>query len=173
VTGIGKVNSARPLVVVMGVSAAGKSTISARLAQDLGLDWIDGDVLHPAANVAKMSAGIPLTDDDRYPWLNDVGSALDAKRGIGLVVACSALRRAYRDRIRRRAPDVVFIHLFASTEVLAARVAARQEHFMPATLLASQFALLEPDERGGSIDVDAAIDDIVNAAARWVRSNAQ
>ena len=102
-----------PRVVVMGVSGCGKSTVGELLAQQLGVPFVDGDGLHPAANVAKMSAGIPLTDEDRWPWLEAVGAAIAAEPG-GAVMACSALRRVYRDVIRRAAPGTVFVHLHGS-----------------------------------------------------------
>ncbi|MFF2054003.1 gluconokinase [Leifsonia sp. NPDC058194] len=142
-------------VVVMGVSGSGKSTVGALLATVLGVAFIDGDALHPAANVAKMTSGIPLTDDDREPWLDAVGSALAAAAPGGLVLACSALKRAYRDRIRSHAPAVLFAELDGTQAQLAARM-DRPGHFMPASLLASQLATLEPlqaDERGLRLDV--------------------
>lgn len=159
-------------IVVMGVSAAGKSTIAARLAGELGCRWIDADDLHPASNVAKMAAGEPLTDDDRWPWLDEVGRRLaNDDAGRGTVIACSALRRAYRDRIRRLAPEAVFVHLTAAPELLERRAAARTGHFMPASLLASQIALLEhldEDEAGVAVDVAADIPAIVGAARDWI-----
>jgi len=139
---------------VMGVSAAGKTTVGLALAAALGCRFVDADDLHPAANLAKMSSGIPLTDADRLPWLDLVGRALaDADR---LVVACSALRRAYRDRIRDAAPDTFFVFLDGAPAILHARIAARASHFMPPALLDSQLATLEPlepDESGVRIDV--------------------
>lgn len=157
-----------PLVVVMGVSGSGKSTIGQRLADRLGLAFIDGDDLHPAANVAKMTAGIPLTDEDRAPWLEAVGGVLDANRASGLVVACSALRRAYRDLIERTAPGVFFVHLDVDAATLTERMTSRPGHFMPVALLASQLATLEPlepDEPGTTIpaalDPDTIVDEVV------------
>lgn len=164
----------QPAVVVMGVSAAGKTTVATRLARELGCRFVDADDLHPAVNLAKMAAGTPLTDDDRWPWLDLVGEALDAGAAQGgLVIACSALRRAYRDRIRALAPGALFVHLTGSEELLAERAAGRVGHFMPPSLLASQLALLEPiglDERGLTIDVAAPADAIVAEAADWVRT---
>ncbi|WP_345763993.1 gluconokinase [Diaminobutyricibacter sp. McL0608] len=148
--------SARPLVVVMGVSGSGKSTVGALLAESLGAPFTDGDDLHPPANVAKMAAGIPLDDDDRWPWLAAVGRTLAAAGPDGLVVACSALKRAYRDAIRAEAPTVRFVELDSSPAVLAARM-VRPGHFMPPSLLASQLATLEPlasDEPGVRIPND-------------------
>jgi carbohydrate kinase (thermoresistant glucokinase family) len=156
-------------VVVMGVSGAGKTTVGLALAARLGLKFVDADDLHPAANVAKMAAGTPLTDDDRGPWLAIVGDTLAEAAEPGIVIACSALKRSYRDAIRARGEDVFFVHLTATPEVLRERLGHREGHFMPASLLDSQFAILEPlgtDERGAAIDVgvppaavlDAAVD---------------
>lgn len=159
-----------PRVVVMGVSGCGKSTVGELLAQRLGVPFVDGDRLHPAANVAKMSAGTPLTDEDRWPWLEAVGAAIAAEPD-GAVMACSALRRVYRDVIRRAAPGTVFVHLHGSRELLAARMAARPGHFMPPSLLDSQLATLEPlgpDEDGVVLDVAPPAPQVVASAAAWV-----
>jgi carbohydrate kinase (thermoresistant glucokinase family) len=161
-------------VVVMGVSGSGKTTEGERIAERLGEPFVDGDSLHPAANVAKMSSGIPLTDDDRWPWLDKVGRTLADAGPTGMVVACSALKRSYRDRIRRSAPDAVFLLLTASPEVLAARMSHRS-HFFPPALLASQLATLEPladDEHGIVVDVDAPVDEVVDAAVAALRRRA-
>jgi gluconokinase len=162
-----------PVVVVMGVSASGKSTVGAALARDLGVPFVDGDDLHPAANIAKMSRGVPLDDADRMPWLDAVGARLaDGAAHGGVVVACSALRRAYRDRLRAAAPTTVFVHLDADAETLARRAQGRHGHFMPASLLVSQLATLEPlgaDEPGAVFDVSAGDAVAVAAeAARWI-----
>jgi gluconokinase len=163
------------VLVVMGVSAAGKSTVAAELARRLSLRPLDADNLHPARNRAKMASGEPLDDGDRWPWLDAVGAILaEAERGDGAVVACSALRRAYRDRLRDACPAVTFLHLDGSRAVLASRAASRQDHFMPASLLDSQLATLEPlggDERGCRIDVGAGVVDIVDQAQKWVAAN--
>jgi gluconokinase len=154
-------------IVVMGVSGSGKSTVGAALAARLGVEFEDGDDLHPQANIAKMSAGIPLTDDDRWPWLDAVGDWL-ASRPAG-VVACSALRRVYRDRIRARVPSAYVVHLAGDRETIAARQAARRGHFMPPALEASQFATLEPleaDEAGVTLDVALSVDALVELAAQ-------
>jgi gluconokinase len=153
-----------PLVVVMGVSGSGKSTVGAALAQRLGVPFADADDFHPAANVAKMSAGIPLDDADRAPWLEAVGHWLADHRTTGGVASCSALKRAYRRILTSSAPDTFFVHLHGERDVLAARVAARPAHFMPAALVDSQFATLEPleaDERGAVLDVAQSVDDLV------------
>jgi gluconokinase len=153
-------------IVVMGVSGSGKSTVGAALAQRLRVPFADADDFHPEANIAKMTAGEPLNDDDRYPWLEAIGEWL-AKRGEdGGVVSCSALKRKYRDQLRLHCADVEFLHLSGSPEVIGKRQASRPGHFMPASLLESQFRTLEPlepDERGIVIDVDQNIDSIVES----------
>ena len=154
---------AQPLIV-MGVSGCGKSTVAAALASEDGLTFVDADALHPAANVAKMAAGIPLVDEDRWPWLDLVGEALADQRAD--VIACSALRRAYRDRIRSHVPTVFFAHLQGSRELIADRLDARSHEFMPTGLLASQFAALEPlerDEGGLIVPVEAGLGDQLQA----------
>lgn len=151
-------------VVVMGVSGSGKSTVGAALAQRMRVPFADADDFHPAANIAKMSAGHALDDDDRYPWLESIGEWL-AKHHDGGVMSCSALKHKYRDQLRQHCPDVVFLFLSGSAEVIRRRQASRPGHFMPAALLDSQFATLEPlgpDEAGVAIDVDQSIDDIVD-----------
>ena len=132
-------------IIVMGVSGSGKSTIGALLAEALGWPFADADGFHPAANVAKMAAGQPLTDADRWPWLDAIAAHIGASRTAGqpVVVACSALRRAYRERLRAGHGDLIFLHLAGAPEVIATRQAARQGHFMPPSLMASQFATLE------------------------------
>jgi gluconokinase len=151
-------------IVVMGVSGSGKSTVGAALAQRLRVPFADADDFHPPANIAKMSAGHPLDDDDRLPWLEAIGEWL-AEHSAGGVMSCSALKRKYRDQLRRHCPDVEFVHLAGTPEVIGRRQASRPGHFMPASLLASQFHTLEPlqpDERGTTIDVDQNIDSIVD-----------
>lgn len=140
-------------LVVMGASGAGKSAVGARLAAALGVPFGEGDALHPPANVARMAAGQPLSDADRAPWLEAV-AAWFTTHPAG-VVACSALKRRYRDRLRLAAPNACFLLLEAPTAVLRARLEHRPNHFMPATLLDSQLAALEPlgaDERGWTVD---------------------
>jgi gluconokinase len=153
-------------VVVMGVSGSGKSTVGAALAQRTRVPFADADDFHPPANIAKMTSGQSLNDDDRYPWLESIGEWLGGRCADGGVMSCSALKRKYRDQLRRNCPDVVFLHLAGSPEVIGRRQASRPGHFMPASLLASQFETLEPleaDERGVVIDVDQDIDSIVEA----------
>lgn len=151
-------------IVVMGVSGSGKSTVGAALAQRLRVPFADADDFHPPANIAKMTAGHALNDDDRYPWLEAIGEWL-AEHGDGGVMSCSALKRKYRDQLRQHCGDVRFLHLSGTEDVIARRQASRPGHFMPAALLASQFDTLEPldtDELGTSIDVDQSIDSIVS-----------
>lgn len=153
----------------MGVAGSGKTAVGEALARRLGARYVDGDELHSPANIARMSRGEPLTDEDRRPWLASVGKALAGGDGI-TVVGCSALRRAYRDRIRAGAgAPVAFVHLAGSREVIAARMAARSGHFMPLSLLDSQFAALEPpggDEDAVTVDIDRPLAEIVDLIAR-------
>ena len=153
----------QPTLVVMGVSGSGKSTVGAAIAQRLRVPFADADDFHPPANIAKMTAGQPLDDHDRGPWLAAIGEWL-AEHADGGVMSCSALKRHYRDQLRHYLLDIEFLHLHGSREVIARRQSSRPGHFMPASLLASQFATLEPlapDERGLVIDVDQDIDAIV------------
>ena len=140
-------NAPLPPLVVMGVSGSGKSTMGSLLGLRLDMPFFDGDDFHPAANKQKMGAGIPLTDADREPWLGTLGELLAGKADgvttVPPIVACSALKRRYRDLLRSAAPDVVFIHLTGSTDTIGARMEARAHEFMPRTLLESQFAALE------------------------------
>ena len=151
-------------VVVMGVAGCGKSTVAALLSARLGWELLEGDALHPAANVERMSAGIPLTDEDRAPWLAAIASRMAESRPV--VVACSALTRRYRDVLR--ADDVLFVHLTGTPELLAQRLAAREHHFMKAGMLESQLALLEPpasDERHLTVDIAATPAELVERVA--------
>lgn len=157
----------------MGVSGSGKSTVGEQVAELLGVPFVDGDALHPAANVAKMASGIPLTDDDRIPWLRAVGRALAETSPEGAVVACSALKRSYRDLIRSEAPDALFAELDGDRALLAARMAARPGHFMPVSLLDSQLATLEPlrpEEHGLRLDVSRPLAELAEAIAGAVRA---
>jgi gluconokinase len=136
-----------PLVLVMGVSGAGKSTIGTLLAARLAVPFADADAFHPPANIEKMSRGEPLVDDDRWPWLDAIGAWLDAQgAAAGGVVTCSALKRAYRDRLLAGRPAVRLLHLSGDPALIGARQAARPDHFMPPSLMASQFATLEAPE---------------------------
>jgi gluconokinase len=152
-------------IVVMGVSGSGKSTVGAALAQRLRIPFADADDFHPPANIAKMTAGEALDDDDRQPWLEALGGWLNAQCASGGVMSCSALKRRYRDQLRSHCPALQFLHLSGTPETIGARQASRPGHFMPASLLASQFDTLEPledDESGVTIDVDRSIDSIVH-----------
>ena len=156
-------------LVVMGVSGSGKSTVGAALAQRLRVPFADADDFHPQANIEKMSAGHPLDDSDRHPWLEAIGVWL-AEHPDGGVMSCSALKRKYRDQLRHGAHEVAFLLLHGSPEVIRKRQASRPGHFMPASLLSSQFATLEqlaPDEHGVTIDVDQSVDAIVEQYLRW------
>lgn len=156
-----------PAVVVMGVSGSGKSTVGAALADRLSWKFVDGDSLHPAANVAKMQAGQPLDDRDREPWLVAIAGQIDAWicHGTPGVITCSALKRRYRDRIIGDRAHVRLVHLAGSREVIARRLSTRHGHFMPASLLDSQFATLEPpetEENAIAVDIDRPIISIVD-----------
>ncbi|WP_255731470.1 gluconokinase [Phaeobacter sp. B1627] len=151
-------------VVIMGVSGCGKSTVGAALAALSRLEYVDGDDLHPVANVDKMRAGIPLTDADRQPWLEDCGAAL-GRAHTGLILGCSALKLSYREIIRRTAfpAKPVFVYLHGSREVLSARMGQREGHYMPTSLLDSQLATLEPPtgpEGAITVDIDQPADRI-------------
>ena len=149
------------IVVLMGVSGAGKTTIGELLAKRLGWPLIEGDDYHPAANVAKMAAGIPLTDDDRWPWLDTLNQRIREERNA--VLTCSALKESYRRRLLAGVPDARLVHLHAPKELIAARVAARKHRYMPASLLESQFATLEPPAAAIEIDVSGDPEDCVEA----------
>jgi carbohydrate kinase (thermoresistant glucokinase family) len=159
-------------IVVMGVCGCGKSTVGALLAREVVGAFLDGDELHPAPNVAKMAAGIPLDDGDREPWLREVGRRLLASDR-PLVIACSALKRSYRDLIRSAAPQTLFVHLHGTRELLAERMSARPGHFMPLSLLDSQLATLEPlgsDEPGIQLDIAHTPASIAKEASAWATS---
>lgn len=168
----------RPLhVVVMGVSATGKTSVAERLAEELGWPFEEGDDHHPQSNVDKMAAGVPLDDDDRRPWLEALAGLLAREHASGRssVLTCSALRRSYRDILRSEVPEdlIFFVHLAADFDVLRDRMALRQRHFMPTSLLQSQFDTLEPlepDERGVLVDVTPPLDQVVARALAAVRS---
>lgn len=158
-------------IVVMGVSGCGKSTVGDLLARKLGAVYLDGDSLHSESNVAKMHAGTPLNDLDREPWLREISRRFGAAGETGLVIACSALKRSYRDIIRSQDPSVQFVHLHGTRELLAARMNSRPEHFMPTALLDSQLATLEQledDEAGRVFDIAESPSQIAAAAARWL-----
>lgn len=158
-------------IVVMGVSGSGKTRVGRLLAEQLGAEFIDADDLHSVENKAKMSSGIPLTDEDRVPWLRAVADAARTahEQGRNAVVACSALRRSYRDLLREASGGLIFVHLDGSREVLAERLGARKGHFMPAGLLDSQLATLErldADESGLVVDVSGRPDQVASEIVR-------
>ena len=169
---------AKPLLVVMGVSGCGKSTVGEQLAAALAVGFVEGDALHSTANIARMAAGVALNDADRQEWLGLLSDRLAQAHlaDTGLVVSCSALRRAYRDILRRGAPGLGFVHLSGTRALLAQRTACRPGHYMPASLLDSQFAALEPpgaDERVMSFDVAQPPQTIVQRVlADWPRMKA-
>lgn len=161
-------------VVVMGVSGCGKSTLGAALATELGAEFGEADLFHPKANVEKMASGHPLTDVDRWPWLDLLVDWMNKQQAAGhtTVVSCSALRKAYRDRLRRARGGVVFVHLAGDKEVILARMRARQGHFMPPALLDSQYDTLEqlgPDERSLTLGITNSHTDNLYLATAWVR----
>ena len=154
-------------LIVMGVSGSGKSTIADKLAERLRWSYEDGDKFHPASNVAKMSAGHPLTDEDRWPWLQAIADEIDrvCKAGEHAVIACSALKRAYRDILVHGRNDVRIIYLKGTQELIANRLSLRKSHFMPPGLLASQFKTLEPpdpNENPVTVSIDASVETIVD-----------
>jgi gluconokinase len=158
-------------LVVMGVSGSGKSTIAERLAARLGWRYEDADRFHPPANVAKMSAGHPLTDEDRWPWLQAIADEIDriCKARERAVIACSALKRAYRDILVHGRDDVRIVFLNGTQDLIAERLAARKGHFMPPGLLASQFMTLEPPQAGErplTVSIDASVEAIVDDIIR-------
>ena len=156
--------------VLMGVAGCGKSAVGSVLAEMLGWTFVEGDSLQPAANVARMASGLPLTDAHRWDWLDAVGAAiaLAARKGEGSVAACSALKRAYRDRLRSYDDRILFIHLEIDKATAASRVAARKGHFMPPSLVDSQFADLQPpgpDEMAVLLDATRPVEQLVAQAA--------
>lgn len=162
-------------IIVMGVSGCGKTAIGTRLADKLGLDFIDGDKFHPLSNIKKMQSGIPLTDEDRWPWLSLVAQAIQPKykEARPIVVACSALREVYREflQIQIGAP-IHFVHLQGSKQVISQRLKSRSGHFMPDKLLDSQFATLESpgaNENVTTINIDKSIDDILDEALQGLK----
>ncbi|MHA2789693.1 gluconokinase [Corynebacterium sp. S7] len=160
-------------IVVMGVSGSGKSTVGAMLGKALDLPYKDGDDLHTQNNIDKMAKGIPLTDEDRWPWLQHIGEWL-VDHPDGGIIGCSSLKHSYRDKIREYAPDAVFIHVHGSRDLLYSRMSERPGHFMPASLLDSQLDTLEElrdDERGDVFDVSHSPAEIVDEAVKWIKAN--
>jgi gluconokinase len=162
------VDSPAAAIIVMGVAGCGKTTVGTLLARRLGVPYLEADGFHPPANVAKMRAGSPLTDDDRQPWLAAIARQVTASAGPKPVVSCSALKRRYRDQLRQADPRAWFLHLAISEAAASQRVAARPGHFMPQSLVPSQLADLEPlqAEAGLTVDATQPPEDIVSAAVR-------
>jgi gluconokinase len=159
------------IVVVMGVSGSGKTTVARGLARKRGWTLLEGDQFHPPANIAKMKAGTPLTDEDRWPWLRAIAAKEDEllAGGQSAAVACSALKRAYRDILIGDRPDTVLVYLRGSKDLIAERMKARKDHFMPPALLDSQFATLEepgPDEHPIVVDIDGSVESVTQEAIR-------
>ncbi|MDJ0379965.1 gluconokinase [Streptomyces sp. G-G2] len=160
------------VIVVMGVAGTGKTTVGQLLATALALPYAEGDAFHPAANVAKMASGVPLDDTDRWPWLDAIGEWARCRGERGGVVSASSLKRAYRDRLRAAAPGALFVHLTGERPLIESRMAARTGHFMPTTLLDSQFAALEPlqeDEPGIGVDVSGSPEEITERVLAALR----
>ncbi|ARP69449.1 gluconate kinase [Streptomyces pluripotens] len=161
------------VVIVMGVTGTGKTTIGPLLAARLGVPYAEGDDFHPQANIDKMSAGVPLDDADRWPWLDAIGHWAQRQTGLGGVVSSSALKRSYRDRLRSVAPAIVFLHLTGDRKLIEDRMSRRQGHFMPTALLDSQFAALQPlapDEAGVTVNVGGSPGEITERAVRALRA---
>ncbi|MFG3497672.1 gluconokinase [Streptomyces sp. NPDC047928] len=164
---------AQPLVVVMGVSGSGKTTIGRSLARTLNVPYAEGDDLHSLSSVEKMEAGVPLDDEDREPWLERIARWLADHAGRGGVITCSALKRSYRDRLAAVSPRVLFVHLHGPAELIAERLSARRGHFMPPELLRSQLDALEPlapEERGTRVPVDGTPEETAALAVAAVRA---
>ncbi|WP_111561741.1 gluconokinase [Rhizobium sp.] len=163
-------------IIVMGVSGCGKSSVGEAVAKALAVEFAEGDALHPASNVEKMSKGTPLTDEDRMPWLDIIGQTMKAAldRNEGIVVSCSALKKSYRDRLRAAVDgNLFFVYLHGSRELLTARMGARKGHFMPLSLLENQLATLEiPTGEPGvvTVDIDGTIDEIAKTALRDLKA---
>lgn len=156
------------LYLVMGVSGCGKTTLAQRLAEAVGGSWLDADDFHSPANRAKMAAGIPLTDEDRWPWLETLNAELRRAEAAGetLFLACSALKQVYRDRLARGLPELKIIYLKGSKELIHSRIVQRTGHFMPAALLDSQFALLEEPTKALVLSIDQPIDEMAREFAQ-------
>ena len=164
-------------VIVMGVTSCGKTSVGERLAKKLNCSFIEGDRLHPAANIAKMSAGTPLNDADRWPWLEIIGKAMKAEcdKGHGVVASCSALKKTYRQKLAEAVErPIAFIHLYGSRDLLASRMANRKGHFMPTSLLDSQLATIEvpgTDENALHLDVILPVDELVRRSKAYLTNN--
>jgi gluconokinase len=159
------------IVVLMGVSGSGKTTVGRELARQLGWHFLDADDYHPAANIAKMHAGIPLTDEDRKPWLKALADRIDEARARGenVALACSVLKHEYQEYLRHDLDEVQYVYLKGSPELIRRRLEARKDHFMPATLLTSQFEALEPPEHAIEVDIAPGPEEIAAEIRRKLR----
>lgn len=160
-------------LVVMGVSGSGKTTLATALSASTGMRFLEADDVHPEANVAKMAGGVPLEDEDRWPWLEGLAGWMREQHAVGAstVITCSALKRAYRDRLGQGLPPLLFLHLTAEPGLLGRRMQARAGHYMPPSLLGSQIDALEPlgaDERGVELDASEPPERLVQRALAWV-----
>lgn len=162
-------------LVIMGVSGCGKSTLGTQLAERLGVSFLEGDALHPARNIALMRAGVALTDDDRRDWLNAIADHLhQLPADTGLVIACSALKRRYRDRLRQACPELRFVHLSGAQDLIGERLAQRRDHYMPASLLGSQLDALEPladDESGWMLDAGLGVAQLLSQTLQHLQEH--
>ena len=164
-------------VIVMGVTSCGKTSVGEGLAKELGCPFIEGDKLHPASNIAKMSAGTPLDDADRWPWLENIGKAMkvECDKGHGVVASCSALKKIYRQKLAEAVErPITLIHLYGGRGLLTARMADRKGHFMPTSLLDSQLATIEvpgPDEAALHLDVILPVDELVRRSKAYLTTN--
>lgn len=167
-----------PPMIMMGVQGSGKSTVGSALAERLNVTFVDGDDLHPAESKAKMAAGTPLTDVDRVPWLLTIGDTIAEAQAEGriIIVACSALKRWYRELLRSKAPDLLFVHLAGDRDTLSDRLANRDHEYMPSTLLASQIETLEPLaewESGTIVDIARSPTEIVDELQHLLKTRAR
>lgn len=157
--------------ILMGVSGSGKSTVGKRVADVLGIEFLEGDDFHPPENVARMSAGQALTDADRAPWIDALAEAVRARGGADVIIACSALSRFVRERLRRRIGHALqFIYLSADPKVIQRRLAQRPRHFMKPGMLPSQCAALEPPEHAIQVNVERALDEVCAQVAAHIRA---
>lgn len=161
------------MIIVMGVAGCGKSSVGQTLAARLGWPMLEGDAFHPQANKDKMASGTPLSDEDRWPWLDEIAAEMRRRDNAAenAIVACSALKRVYRDRLRKGAADVRFVHLTGSRAVHEDRIRSRTGHFMPASMLDSQLATLEPptaDEAALAVDIDQPLEAMVDRVMAWL-----
>tara|TARA_B100000745_G_C20107463_1_gene378988 strand:- start:582 stop:1094 length:513 start_codon:yes stop_codon:yes gene_type:complete len=166
-------NSGITKFIIMGVSGSGKSSVGSLLSNKIDAVFLDGDEMHPPENITKMSSGQPLDDDDRHPWLQNIGKALKDEPG-SIIIACSALKKIYRDLIREMAEqEVIFVHLVGSLDIIKNRMSKRTGHFMPLSLLESQFETLETPKRPENfmaIDIDQSLESIIEQLTHLIKN---